>query len=369
MTDAQSRLTDEEVIAAVAAGATEASGDVEDKSALVAAEAAAAGLNYVHDTDPGIQRRKYGKGFAYYGPDKKVVKDPDTLARIRSLAIPPAYTDVWICADPRGHIQATGRDDKGRKQYRYHPDWRSWRDAHKYGRMAAFGRALPALRERVERDIKKPGLHRDKVLATVVKLLETTLIRVGNDEYAKQNKSFGLTTLRKRHVDVHGTEVDFKFKGKSGVLHDTHLKDRRLARIVREIQDLPGQRLFKYVGEDGELHAVESEDVNAYLREALGGDFSAKDFRTWAGTLNAAKALLAIDPMPTTQAEQKKAVVSTVKAVARRLGNTPAVCRSAYIHPRVIEAFTEGALAETFVDVADEEFEKACLTFLEAAQQ
>jgi DNA topoisomerase-1 len=271
-------LSEGELATAVAAGVAETDPDV-DKSALVAAEAAAAGLSYVHDTDPGIRRRRAGKGWSFIGPDGKAIRDKEAIARIRSLAIPPAYKDVWICPDPRGHIQATGRDEKGRKQYRYHADWATWRAGHKYGRMAAFGAALPKLRGRVERDLKKPGLHRDKVLATVVKLLETTLIRVGNEDYVKQNKSFGLTTLRKRHVDAEGGSVDFKFKGKSGVLHDTHLQDRRLARIVREIQDLPGQRLFKYIGEDGQLHAVESADVNAYLREALEGDFSAKDFR------------------------------------------------------------------------------------------
>jgi DNA topoisomerase-1 len=234
--------------------------------------------------------------------------------------------------------------------------------------MAAFGAALPKLRGRVERDLKKPGLHRDKVLATVVKLLETTLIRVGNEDYVKQNKSFGLTTLRKRHVDAEGGSVDFKFKGKSGVLHDTHLQDRRLARIVREIQDLPGQRLFKYIGEDGQLHAVESADVNAYLREALEGDFSAKDFRTWAGTLTATQGLLSIDPQPTTKTETKRALVSTIKSVARRLGNTPAVCRSAYIHPKVLEAFNEGHLAEAFAGIDGEEaFETAALRFLSEA--
>jgi len=357
-------LTADELEGAVAAGLAETDPET-DKSALIAAEAAAAGLNYVHDTDPGIRRRRAGKGWSFIGPDGKAIRDKETIARIRSLAIPPAYKDVWICADPRGHIQATGRDEKGRKQYRYHADWATWRAGHKYGRMAAFGAALPKLRERVDRDLKKPGLHRDKVLATVVRLLETTLIRVGNDEYAKQNKSFGLTTLRKRHVDVHGTEVDFKFKGKSGVLHDTHLRDRRLARIVREIQDLPGQRLFKYVGEDGQLHAVESADVNAYLREALEGDFSAKDFRTWAGTLTATQGLLSIDPPPANKTEAKKALVNCVKSVARRLGNTPAVCRSAYIHPKVLEAFNEGHLAEAFAGIDGEAaFEAAALKFL-----
>ena len=366
--DVAERLSEEQVVAAVAIGAAEAAGVVEDKSVLVAAEAAAAGLTYVHDTDPGIRRRRAGKGFFYVGPDGRRVSDPDTLKRIRSLAIPPAYKDVWISPDPRGHIQATGRDDKGRKQYRYHPDWRAWRDGHKYGRMAAFGRALPKLRERVDRDLRKPGLHREKVLATVVRLLETTLIRVGNDEYARQNKSFGLTTLRKKHVDVHGMEVDFKLKGKSGVVHKTGLRDRRLARIVREIGDLPGQRLFKYVGDDGELHDVESADVNAYLREALEGDFTAKDFRTWAGTTHAARLLLEVSPPPATKTEAKRALVGAVKRVANRLGNTPSVCRSAYIHPKVLDAFSEGRLGEVFKDIdGDAAFESACLEFLEQA--
>lgn len=332
----------------------------------VVAEAEARGLSYVSDSDPGIRRRRAGKGFSYVGPDGKVVRDPDTLKRIRSLAIPPAYTDVWICADPDGHIQATGRDVKGRKQYRYHTGWRSWRDSHKYGRLAAFGHALPKLRERVDADLKKPGLPRDKVLATVVRLLETTLIRVGNDEYAKANKSFGLTTLRKKHADVQGTELAFKFRGKSGVQHETHLRDRRLAKIVREVQELRGQRLFQYVDEDGKLQPIESSDVNAYLREALDGDFTAKDFRTWAGTMAAARALLD-EPAPTTKTEAKKTLVRCIQGVARRLGNTPAVCRACYVHPKVLDAYETGKLKEALARGDEEQaFETVCLAFLEA---
>jgi DNA topoisomerase-1 len=337
-----------------------------DKQEAVVAEAEAAGLTYVSDTEPGIRRRRAGKGFSYRDADGKAIKDPATLARIKALAIPPAYHEVWICPDPNGHIQATGRDEKGRKQYRYHTRWREYRDGHKYGRMAAFGRALPRLRERVEVDLRKQGLNRDKVLATVVRLLERTLIRVGNDEYAKTNKSFGLTTLRKRHIDVSGTDVGFKFRGKSGVLHETHLRDRRLANIVRQVQDLPGQRLFKYVDAEGQLQNVESADVNAYLREALGGDFTAKDFRTWAGTVAAARALLT-EPVPESQTAAKKALTRCVQGVSRRLGNTPAVCRSSYIHPKVMESFSAGALGEAFKDAeTDEAFEAACLVFLDA---
>lgn len=337
-----------------------------EKTEAVVAEAEAAGLAYVSDLDPGIRRRKSGKGFSYWLPDGKPLKDKAEIARIKSLAIPPAYTEVWICPDPDGHIQATGRDDKGRKQYRYHAKWREWRDGHKYARMAAFGRALPKLRARVEADLRKPGLHRDKVLATVVRLLERTLIRVGNDEYAKQNKSYGLTTLRKKHIAVEGTEVGFRFKGKSGVLHETHLRDRRLAKIVKDVQELPGQRLFKYVDAEGETHDVESADVNAYLREALEGDFTAKDFRTWAGTVAAARALIE-EPVPESATAAKKALAACVKGVARRLGNTPAVCRSSYIHPKVMESFAAGALGDAFRDADEPEaFEAACLAFLEA---
>lgn len=295
-------------------------------------------LAYVNDQEQGVRRLPRGKGFSYVDEDGRPVKDETTLARIRALAIPPAWTSVWICPDPNGHIQAVGRDQKGRKQYRYHPDWRADRDARKYDRMAAFGRALPRLRRRVAADLARRGLPREKVLAAVVSLLELTLIRVGNDEYARTNKSFGLTTMQKRHLKLAGGGAVFEFKGKSGKMHRTGFRDRRLARIVAACQELRGQRLFQYIDEDGQRRAVESSDVNDYIRAACGDDFSAKDFRTWYGSLAALEAL-SMSPPPTTQAEAKRTLNTCVKAVAGLLGNTPAVCRAAYIHPKVLEAF------------------------------
>ncbi len=323
-----------------------------------------AGLSYVDDRDPGITRKAARGGFAY-AMGGKAVRDPQTAERIRKLAIPPAWTDVWICPDPMGHIQATGRDAKGRKQYRYHADWRALRDGDKYERLAAFGRALPKLRRRVEADLALRGLPREKVLAAVVRLLEMTLIRVGNDEYAKQNKSFGLTTMRKRHLRLSGAEGVFEFRGKSGKVHRTGFRDRRLVRIVRACQDLPGQRLFQYRDEDAVVQAISSSDINAYIREAMGEDFSAKDFRTWAGTLNAARALV-MQPPPQSATAAKASLVLCVKAVSGLLGNTPAVCRSAYIHPAVIEAFETGTLAERFGRSA-QAGEPALLRFLDGA--
>jgi DNA topoisomerase-1 len=323
--------------------------------------AKAAGLSYVDDREPGITRR----GAQYRDPAGKPVKAKAVLDRIARLAIPPAWTDVWICPDADGHIQATGRDAKGRKQYRYHDDWRSVRDGHKYERMIDFGRALPRLRRHLEADLSRTGLPREKVLATVVSLLEATLIRVGNDEYARQNKSFGLTTMQKRHVKPAGGGAVFEFRGKSGKVHRTGFRDRRLARVIRACQDLPGQRLFKYVDDDGQPQAVTSSDVNAYLRQAMGGDFTAKDFRTWSGTLQAARALT-LQPLPQDAAEAKQAVILCVKAVAGLLGNTPAVCRSAYIHPSVIEAFEKGELGDRF-GRSPQAGEPALLRFLEAA--
>ncbi|MFC3077296.1 DNA topoisomerase IB [Phenylobacterium terrae] len=326
----------------------------------------AAGLTYVTDLDPGIRRVKTGGGFGYRDPEGKRVEDEATLERIRKLAIPPAWTDVWICPDPRGHIQATGRDQRGRKQYRYHDGWRSVRDANKYDRIIAFGRALPRLRKQVDKDLARRGLSREKVLAAVVRLMEITLIRVGNDEYAKQNKSFGLTTLRDRHVKFEGAGAVFEFTGKSGKTHRTGFRDRRLARIVKTCQDLPGQRLFQYIGEDGEQHAVGSADVNAYIREAMGQDFSAKDFRTWAGTLAAARALIMNAPCASAS-EAKRHINTCVKAVAGLLGNTAAVCRSAYIHPLVLEAYSEGSLPLKPA-ASERAFELAVLRFLETAR-
>ncbi|MBW8725043.1 MAG: DNA topoisomerase IB [Inquilinus limosus] len=308
-------------------------------------EARANGLRYVSDTDPGISRRRSGTGFAYRMPDGSPVRDRETLARIRKLAIPPAYTEVWICLDPRGHLQASGRDQRGRKQYRYHPRWKAARAETKYNRMVAFGRALPRIRKRVDADLAQRGLTRNKVLAAIVRLLEATLIRIGNDEYAKTNKSFGLTTLRKRHVDVEGGAVRFEFKAKSGRLHRAAFRDRRIARIVRSCQDLPGHRLFQYVDDEGERHSVGSEEVNAYLREIAGQDFTAKDFRTWAGTLLAAQ-ILATETDPEAP-PTKAAVVRCIEQVAVQLGNTPAVCRACYVHPGVVGAFLDGDLAAT----------------------
>jgi DNA topoisomerase-1 len=322
-------------------------------------------LTYVSDLDPGIRRQKARHGFNYLDADGKPIADEPTLDRIRKLAIPPAWTDVWIAPTERGHIQATGRDAKRRKQYRYHDRWRHVRDAHKYDRLVAFGRALPRLRKQVGRDLARRGLPREKVLAAVIRVMELTLIRVGNEKYAKTNKSFGLTTLRSRHVSIGSDRAEFEFRGKSGKVHCTGFSDRRLARILRACQDLPGQRLFQYLDDDGHRHSVESADVNDYLRDALGEDFSAKDFRTWAGTLAAARALVVL-PECAAASESKRNVASCVKAVAGVLGNTPAVCRAAYIHPAVLEAYEGGALALK-ATAGGRAFELALLTFLERA--
>ncbi|CAA9537694.1 MAG: Hypothetical protein PA2244 (similar to DNA topoisomerase IB, but possibly involved in glycosyl-transfer) [uncultured Thermomicrobiales bacterium] len=318
------------------------------------ASAKAAGLRYVSDATPGFGRKRAGKAFSYLDRDGNPIRDRETIARIKALGIPPAWTDVWISPDPRGHIQATGRDAKGRKQYRYHPRWREVRDDTKYGKLMAFGRALPAIRERVDADLKRPGLPREKVLATVVRLLEATLIRVGNEEYAKSNESFGLTTMRDQHAEVDGTSVRFTFRGKSGVEHEIGVRDRRLAKIVKRCQDLDGQELFRFEDEHGESQTLDSADVNAYLREITGEEFTAKDFRTWAGTVLAAKSLqefAAVD----TDAEAKKNVVAAIEAVAARLGNTRAVCRKCYVHPAVVDAYLDGSLAETVRERADAE--------------
>ncbi len=345
-----------------------ANGDLQVEAAGNEAIAEAAGLIYVHEDDPGIRREACEGGFDYICPDGEPVKDPAVIERIRHLAIPPAYKDVWISTDPSGHIQATGRDERGRKQYRYHEHWREVRDETKYARMAAFGRALPGLRARVDADLKKRGLPREKVVAAVVRLLETTLIRIGNDQYARENKSFGLTTMRNRHVRFHGAQVEFEFRGKSGVKHKTALHDRRLARIVKSIQELRGQRLFQYLDEDGRRHAVDSYDVNAYLHEVTGVAFTAKDFRTWAATVAAAKAL-AMQPPPASEREAKKTVTLCVKATAGLLGNTPAVCRSSYIHPGVLKAFSEQRLPRDFAQMEGDEYEAAMLDFLDALSQ
>ena len=302
-----------------------------------------AGLRYVADAGPGIERRKKGSGFVYVDTNGRAVKDAETLKRIRSLVIPPAWTDVWICPDPRGHIQAVGRDQRGRKQYRYHPRWREVRDETKYEKMISFVHALPHIRKRVGRDLAKPGLPREKVLAAVVKLLETTLIRVGNDEYAEQNNSFGLTTLRDKHAKINGGTVEFKFRGKSGVKHQIDLDDPRLARIVRKCQDLPGEQLLQYVDDEGNVRDIGSGDVNDYLREITGQPFTAKDFRTWAGTVLAARALQEFQEVDS-QAQAKKNVVRAIEHVAMKLGNTRAVCRKCYVHPAVINSYMDGSL-------------------------
>ena len=303
----------------------------------------AADLVYVDRFDPGIRRKAGGAGFSYINPDGAPVKDKATLDRIARLVIPPAWTDVWICMDPEGHIQVTGRDSKGRLQYRYHPLWRTQRDDAKYDKMIAFGRRLPALRAQLARDLERRGLPKEKVLAAVVSLLELTLIRVGNDAYAKENKSFGLTTLRKRHTVLGKTGAVFEFKGKSGVKHQTGFKDVRLARVVRACDELPGQRLFQYVDPETGRHAVTSAEVNAYIQSHMGEAFSAKDFRTWAGGLAAAKFLQEADA-PTSQSQTDRALRECVKAVAKVLGNTPAVCRACYIHPAILAAYREDRL-------------------------
>ncbi len=314
----------------------------------------AAGLRYVTDAVPGIRRKRAGKSFTYLTADGPTVRDRDTLRRIRSLVIPPAWTDVWICPMPNGHLQATGRDMRGRKQYRYHPKWRVARDETKYGRMIAFGRALPAIRKRTGDDLRMPGLPREKVLATVVRLLETTLIRVGNEEYARTNDSFGLTTMRDEHAEIDGSTLRFTFRGKGGKDHSVDVHDRRLARIVKQCQDVPGEELFQYVDANGERQAIGSADVNEYLRQATGQDFTAKDFRTWAGTVLAAVALHAFEAFDS-EAQAKKNVVRAIEAVAGRLGNTPAICRKCYVHPAVIEAYVDGTLAAALKHRAEHE--------------
>jgi DNA topoisomerase-1 len=313
-----------------------------------------AGLTYVHVDRPGITRHRAGKGFFYRNAKGDRITDEKTLARIKSLAIPPAWENVWICPSANGHIQATGRDARNRKQYRYHPRWREVRDETKYEHMIAFGKALPTIRERVEADLRRKGMPKEKVLATIVRLLETTLIRVGNDRYAKENKSFGLTTMRDRHVDVSGSTVHFEFRGKSGVKHEIELKDRRLAAIVKRSQELPGQELFQYVDDDRSRQIVNSDDVNAYLKEISGQDFTAKDFRTWAGTLLAAEALTGFEAFDS-EASAKKNVVQAIESVAARLGNTTTICRKCYVHPAVIDAYLEGDTVESIRQRADKE--------------
>jgi len=310
------------------------------------ASARAAGLVYTSDDKPGIRRTGRGTRARYVDPRNKPIRDTEDLRRIRALVIPPAWTDVWICPNPRGHLQATGRDARGRKQYRYHAKWRQTRDSTKYNRMIAFGQALPVIRRRTDADLRKAGLPRDKVLAAVVRLLEKTFIRVGNDEYARDNHSFGLTTMRDGHVRIAGSIVRFIFRGKSGVEHALSLDDRRLSKIVKQCRDLPGQELFQYRDDDGRVVDIGSSDVNGYLKDITGKDFTSKDFRTWAGTVLAAQLLRDFEEVDS-EARAKKNVVAAIEQVAKRLGNTKAVCRKCYVHPAVIDAYLDGSMMST----------------------
>jgi DNA topoisomerase-1 len=303
--------------------------------------AEAAGLRYVTDAAPGIRRQRRGRGFTYIAADGSVIRDKVELERIRKLVIPPRWTNVWICPNPSGHLQVTARDARGRKQYRYHPRYRAVRDETKFGRMIAFSEILPLIRERVERDVALPELSRDKVLATVVWLLERTLIRVGNDEYARDNGSFGLTTLRRKHVTVSGAKLRFEFRGKSGVPHSVAVTDRRIAHIVQRCQELPGQELFQYLDDDGRRQSVDAGDINEYLRRITGRQVTAKDFRTWAGTTLAAAALRELGSF-TSEKQAKAKIVAAIDQISQRLGNTRAVCRKYYVHPVILEAYMEG---------------------------
>ncbi len=307
-------------------------------------------LTYVNDDEPGYRRVASGAGFSYRDANGRTVKDRKVLKRIRALVIPPAWSDVWICASANGHLQVTGRDARGRKQYRYHADFRAHREDAKFGRILVFARKLPAIRKVVDAHLRKKGLPRDKVLAATVHLLETTLIRIGNRDYAKQNKSYGLTTLRDRHVTIEGTELRFQFTGKSGKEWNLALRDRRIARIVKACQDIPGQHLRQYFDEDGSRASVTSGDVNAYLREVTGEDFTAKDFRTWAGTVLAALALQEFEAFDS-QAGAKRNVRGAIEKVAALLGNTPTICRTCYIHPEILDSYMSG---ELLLDVKDE---------------
>jgi len=305
--------------------------------------AAEAGLRYVSDEQPGYARKRRGKTFTYFDTEGKEIRDETRILRLNRLAIPPAYTDVWICPSSNGHLQATGRDDRGRKQYRYHDRWREVRDENKYEKMVVFAKALPKIRRRIQRDLKRRGLPQEKVLATVVQLLERTFIRVGNEEYARDNNSFGLTTLRNRHVKVRGARLRFRFRGKSGKEHDIPIEDRRVARIIKQLQELPGQEVFQYLDEKDERHLLTSDDVNQYLAAIAGDAFTAKDFRTWAGTVLAAMALKEFEPFAS-KSEAKKNLKIAISAVAKILGNTPTICRKCYVHPAVLETYLDGTL-------------------------
>ena len=333
-----------------------------------------AGLRYVSDAKPGFTRRRSGKDFIYFDPDGKRLKEQNELVRIKRLGIPPAWENVWICRFESGHLQASGRDIRGRKQYRYHTRWRQVRDETKFERMIKFGKSLPKIRRSVQRDLARPGMPREKVLATIVRLLETTLIRIGNEEYARENKSFGLTTMRNRHVKVSSTKLHFEFRGKSGKHHEIDVRDSQLARIVKRCRDLPGHELFEYIGEDGSIQTVDSGDVNEYLRGLCGEECTAKDFRTWTATVLAMVALKEFEKFATSK-EAKSNVTTAIEAVSRMLGNTPAICRKCYIHPDVVNSYMDGSLIETLHQRAEQKLsrelsrlkpeEAAVLMFLE----
>ena len=325
-----------------------------DKRLLdVRAAARAAQRHDVQDDRPGLRREAVAGGFRYRTPHGEEVTDPDEIGRINKLAVPPAYTDVWICADPNGHLQASGRDARGRKQYRYHPRWREIRDEAKYGKMLIFGTQLPRIREQVDHDLGLPGMPKRKVIATIVRLLERSLARIGNEEYARTNNSFGLTTLRHRHVKVAGSRVTLDFRAKHGIQRHIELTDRRLAKIVKRLDDLPGQELFQFIDADGKQHGIGSDDVNAYLHEVTGQDITAKDFRTWAATNLAALALKEFEAFDS-KAKAKRNVLRAIEAVAKMLGNTPAICRKCYIHPAIFEGYLDGSLVTGLADRAEE---------------
>jgi DNA topoisomerase-1 len=325
-----------------------------DREREFRAAARSARLRYVSDAERGFARRRHGKTFSYVRANGEALRDRSSLERIRSLAIPPAWKDVWICPSPNGHLQATGRDARGRKQYRYHPRWREAQDEQKYQRIVAFAKTLPKIRRAVARDLRKRGLPREKVLAAAVKLLEMTLIRVGNDEYVRDNRSFGLTTMRDEHVQIRGSAIRFDFRGKHGIEHEIELRDSRMAKIVHACRDLPGQELFQYLDEDGEVRDVGSGDVNDYLRSISGQDFTAKDFRTWAGTALAAQALHEFQDFDSTAAA-KRNITKAIEQVAERLGNTQSICRKCYVHPAVIDAYLDRSLVKTLKGRAERE--------------
>ncbi len=326
---------------------------VQDVYADPLASAKLVGLHYTTDEMPGIRRKKHGKSFTYTDASGKTVKDAKTLKRIKSLVIPPAWTDVWICSSDAGHMQVTGKDAKGRKQYRYHPLWNRMRNLTKYHRMVPFAELLPRVRQRIQLDLKKPGLPREKVLATIVELLERTLIRIGNEEYAKDNHSYGLTTMLNKHVTVNGSKLQFHFKGKSGVVHTIDISDSRLAKIVQKCQEIPGQHLFEYIDDAGNCQKIDSADVNAYLHDVLGEEYTAKDYRTWKGTVLMASHLQDLGTF-TTQKDEKEKIREAIKRVSRTLGNTPSVCKNYYVHPVVLQAYHEGSLHVVFAKMSEQ---------------